>query len=98
MTKEIKSNPLLADWTGPFGVPPFDKLAPEQFRPAFDAAIAEHDLQIAAIADDPSPADFDNTIAALERSGRTLRRVSLVFFNLAGAHTNDALESIEREI
>ncbi len=91
-------NPLIEDWNGPFGIPPFDRLAPDHFRPAFDAAFAEHKAEIAAIADHPEPANFDNTIAALERARRNLRRVSLVFFNLAGAHTNDAIESVERDI
>ncbi|QXX75960.1 M3 family metallopeptidase [Methylovirgula sp. HY1] len=91
-------NPLLESWSGPFGIPPFDRVAAEHYRPAFDAAFAEHRAEIAAIADNPAPADFDNTIAALERAGRNLRRVSLVFFNLAGADTNDAIETVEREI
>src|SRR5665213_1277627 len=107
MTNQIESNPpqgsaavnpLLADWTSPFGIPPFDRLAPEHFRPAFAAAFAEHKAEIAAIAANPAPADFANTIAALERSGRNLRRISLVFFNLAGADTSDEIEAIEREI
>ncbi|MGB8276591.1 MAG: M3 family metallopeptidase [Methylovirgula sp.] len=91
-------NPLLEEWNGPFGVPPFDRFTPDHYRPAFDAAFAEHRAEIAAIADNPAPADFENTIAALERAGRNLRRISLVFFNLAGAHTNAAIESVEREI
>ncbi len=92
------SNPLLAPWTGPFAAPPFAAILPEHFPPAFDAALAEKRGEIAAIAVDPEPASFANTIEALERSGERLDRVAAVFFNLAGAHSNDALEAIERDI
>ena len=91
-------NPLLADWTTPFGVPPFGEIKPEHFTPAFTAALAEHRTEIDAIADNPAPANFDNTIVAMERAGHRLDRVSAVFHGLAGAHTNDALLTIEREM
>jgi peptidyl-dipeptidase Dcp len=91
-------NPFFEAWTGPFAVPPFGRIAPEHFQPAFDRAFAEHDAEIAAITADPAAPGFDNTIAALERSGRALGRVNDVFSALTGAHTNDALLEIEREI
>ena len=72
------SNPLLADWTAPFGVPPLDQIKPEHFQPAFEQALVVHRREIAAIADDKAAPDFDNTVAALERSGRSLARVSSV--------------------
>ncbi len=92
------ANPFFETWATPFQVPPFGRIAPEQFRPAFERAFAEHDAEIAAIAADPAAPSFDNTVAALERSGRALGRVNDVFSALAGAHTNDALLEIEREI
>ena len=95
---EASPNPLFETWTTPFEAPPFDRLAPEHFRPAFDRAVAEQKAEIAAIAGSADEAAFDNTLGALERSGRLLRRVGAVFFNLAGAHTNDALQAIEREL
>jgi peptidyl-dipeptidase Dcp len=95
---EASPNPLFETWTTPFEAPPFDRLAPEHFRPAFDRALAEQKAEIAAIAGSADEATFDNTLGALERSGRLLRRVGAVFFNLAGAHTNDALQAIEREL
>lgn len=95
---QTAANPLLAEWTTPFGSPPWERIAVEHFRPAFDAALAEHDREIAAIAADPAEPSFDNTVAALERSGRTLRRVAAAFFNLTSAHSNDALEAVERDI
>ncbi len=91
-------NPLLADWTGPFGLPPFAAVAPEHFRPAFDAALAADRAEIETIAADPALPSFDNTIAALERSGRALERVSNLFWVLAGADTSDAIEEIERDV
>src|ERR1700729_3817035 len=94
----IYANPLLQPWTGPFEAPPFDRFEPQQFRPAFDAALAQARAEIDAVAADPAAPTFANTIEALERSGRTLDRVASVFFNLAGAHTNDELQTIEREI
>ena len=91
-------HPFAGEWSTPFGLPPFELIAPEHFRPAFDGALAEQRGEIDAIAEDAAEPSFDNTVAALERSGRTLRRVSAVFFNLAGAHTNDAIQAIEREM
>jgi peptidyl-dipeptidase Dcp len=92
------SNPLLARWTGTFELPPFATIRPEHFLPAFDWALAAHLAEIDAIAADKAPASFDNTIAALERSGHELERVANVFFVLTGADTSDEIEAIERDI
>jgi peptidyl-dipeptidase Dcp len=91
-------NPLLADWTTPFRVPPFGAIRPEHFGSAFDTALARHRGEVAAIAAEAATPTFGNTIGALERSGRTLSRVSAAFFALVGAHSNDALLGIERDI
>ena len=91
-------NVFFEAWATPDGVPPFDAIGPEQFRPAYARALAEHTAEVAAIAADPEPATFDNTIALMERSGRALDRVGNVFHLLAGAHTNEALLEIEREV
>lgn len=91
-------NPLLIDWTGPFGLPPFGAIRPEQFRPAFDAALAAHRAEIDAITSEKAAPTFDNTIEALERSGRALERVNHLFWVLAGADTNKAIEAVEREV
>ncbi len=92
------ANPLLQDWQTPFGAPPFAQIAPEHFRPAFDRALAAHDAEIEAIADDPASPSFDNTIVALERAGHRLDRVASVFHALAGAHTNDSILALERDM
>jgi peptidyl-dipeptidase Dcp len=91
-------NPLLQPWTAPFEAPPFTALRPQHYRPAFDAALAEHRTEIDAIAGDSAAPTFENTIAALELSGQTLRKVSAVFFNLCGTDGNAETEAIEREV
>ena len=95
---DAPGNPLLADWTTPDEAPPFDRIKPEHFRAAYARALADHEAEIAAITADPAPPSFDNTIAALELAGRSLARVGDVFHLLTGAHSNDALLEIEREI
>src|SRR5262245_15919068 len=91
-------NPLLAPWTTLFGMPPFDQVRPEHFPPAFNRAFAENIAEIEAIAGSRAKPTFENTIEALERAGRTLDRVSGVFYNLAGTDSNDAIRAIERRI
>ena len=89
------ANPLLEPWTGPFGAPPFNRIAPAHFRPAFEAAMAEHRREVDAVAADPAPASFANTVAALERAGAALARVQRLFWALSSAHGSDAIRAIE---
>jgi len=91
-------NPLLATRTGAFELPPFAAIEPGHFRPAFDRALAAHRAEIDVIAANPAAPSFDNTIAALEKSGRELESVANVFFVLAGADTSDEIEAIERDV
>ena len=91
------TNPLLLPWTTPFGVPPFDLIRPEHFPPAFDQAMAEHRAEVAAIAANPAPPGFANTVAALEGAGRLLDRVRSVFFNLVSSQASEALQAVERD-
>ncbi len=93
----LADNPLF-DAPAPDALPPFDRIRPEHFQPAYMRALAEHDAEIAAIVADPAPPDFGNTIAALELSGRALERIGNVFHLLVGAESNDALLEIEREM
>jgi peptidyl-dipeptidase Dcp len=97
-TPPAAANPFFEAWTTSDRIPPFDRIAPEHFREAYARALAEHEAEVGAIAADPTPPSFDNTIAALELSGRALERVGNTFHLLAGAHTNDALLEIEREM
>ena len=92
------ANPLLAPWTDPLGMPPFSAIRPEHFRPAFDATMAGQMAAVRAVAAGTVPATFDNTIVAMEKSGLDLERVASVFFHLASADTNDAVQAVEREI
>ena len=94
-----RSNPLLAEWTGPYGgVPPFDRVQIEQFKPALEAAMAENLVEVARIANDPAPASFENTIAALERAGRTLNRVRTVYGIWGSNMNNPEFQAVEREM
>jgi len=92
------TNPLLSDWTGPFGLPPFDAITDEDFAPAFEAGLAEGRAAIAAIAANPEPASFANTIEALEQADAILDKVGGVFFNLAGSDSNPAREALQRDL
>ncbi len=91
-------NPLLAEWIGPFEIPPFGEILPEHFLPAYEKAMAQHNTEILAIANATSRPTFTNTIEALERAGRLMQRVGGVFWNRAGAHTDEAIQAIEREM
>jgi len=94
----LADNPFFEDWATPFGAPPFERIRPEHFKPAFERTLAEHRTRVRAIADATAPADFENVVEALERSARDLSRVGMVFFNLTGANADDALQAIEREM
>ncbi|ADZ70382.1 M3 family metallopeptidase [Polymorphum gilvum] len=94
----MSDNPLLTPWSTPFGLPPFAEIRAEHFREAFETAMREARAEIDAIAAQAEPPSFDNTVAALERSGKALTRVARTFFNLTGADTNPQLQDIEREI
>lgn len=92
------NNPLLVPFQAPYGLPPFADITPDHFMPALEQAIATHLGEINAISDNSEPATFANTIVALEKSGWALQDVCRIFFNLANAHTNSALQEIERAI
>ncbi len=95
----MTDNPLLSAWDDtPFGVPPFDKIKDEHYRPAFAAAMAEHKAEIKAIINNPEAPTFANTIEALERSGASLGRIARVFFAVHGANTNDSLKAVAKDM
>src|SRR5690606_32097588 len=91
-------NPLLSTYETPFQVPPFDKIKNEHFRPAFKAALEQHNQEIDAIVNDSQDPSFENTIVALENAGSLLGNVSRVFFNLNSAHTNDSIQAIAKDL
>jgi peptidyl-dipeptidase Dcp len=90
---------LLAPWTGPFGgLPPFDTLRAEDFRPALRAAIEAQRAEIAAVAADPAAPTFDNTVVALERSGEPLNRLRALF-NVYGSSMNSGpMRALQSEL
>ena len=90
-------NPLLADWSTPFQIAPFNAISDDDFAPALDEALAAHDAEIAAIAQNVSPASFENVIGALESAGGALDKVLSVFFTVAGADSNSAREELQRD-
>jgi peptidyl-dipeptidase Dcp len=93
-----QDNPLLKEWTTPFGVPPFQDIKPEHFLPAFSVAVDEQRKEVERIAASLEPPTFANTLEPLENSGVLLGKVRAVFQNLSSAETNDALQAINREV
>lgn len=90
-------NRELTDWTGTFGLPRFDLIADNDFAPAMKATLAEADAAIEAIAANPEPASFENTVAALETAEQPLNNVCAVFYTLTGVASNDRREALSRE-
>lgn len=92
-------NALLAPWSGPYGgVPPFDQASPALLAPALEAGMAEHLVELERIANNPAPATFANTIAAMERSGRALDRAATVYYIFGSTLSDDAVQQVERDI
>ncbi len=89
------SNPFYAPSTLPFHAPPFDKIKDEDYQPAIEAGMAEQQAEIQAIADNPAPPTFDNTIVAMEKSGRLFHRALAAFEGVTEANTNPALQHVE---
>ncbi len=98
MTSTTALNASLTHWDGKNGLPRFENVRDEDFAGAFDAALVAHDAEIDAIAQAGEEPSFANTITALEIAGDELSRVSALFWNKAGAHTNPAIQALEREI
>ena len=92
------ANPLLGEWTTPDGVPPYDRIRPEHYEPAFDAALVAARAEYRRIADDPAAPTFANTIEAMEGAGRQLGRISSAYFNVASADAIDAIQAIEEQV
>ncbi|RKP48333.1 M3 family metallopeptidase [Trinickia fusca] len=97
MTTSNAMNPLLEPWNDPHGLPPFARIVPEHFPPAFEAAMREHRDEIDAIANASDAPTFDNTIAAIDAAGQTLFRLTVLFENLAASATSPALQAVERD-
>jgi peptidyl-dipeptidase Dcp len=94
----LPENPFYAPSGLPYQLPPFEEIREEHYLPAFERGMAEQLAEVAAITSAAEPPTFDNTVAALERSGRVLGRVATVFFSMAASNTSDALMDIEKRI
>ena len=91
-------NPFARPSPLPFELPPFDKIRDADYSPAFEAGMREQLQEVAAIAHDPQPASFENTIVALERSGRLLDRVASVFYNLNSCNTDSEMQQVDTDL
>lgn len=91
-------NPFLRPSDLPYQLPPFDRIADDHYLPALEQGMAEQRAEVEAIAGNPEPPTFENTLVALERSGELLGRVRPVFESVAAAHTNPTIQQIEQEV
>ena len=91
-------NPLLVESPLPLHYPQFDKIKNEHFLPAFEQGMAENLREVNAIATNPAPPTFENTVIALEKSGELLGRTSRIFSNLSGTFTNPEIQAIQRSL
>ena len=96
--KTVFENPFFTEWTTPFGVPPFKEIKNEYYIPAFEKAMQEHNREIEAIIANLSLPDFENTLAAFDRSGKLLEKVSSVFFALNAANTSAEMQEIAKKL
>ena len=91
-------NPFFAPSTLPFQAPPFDKIKDADYQPALEAGMAEERKEVRAIADNPAPPTFENTIVAMEKSGQLLTRAQRAFFAVTAANTNPTLQKVRAEV
>lgn len=91
-------NPLLPDWTGAYGLPPFGTFQAADFLSAFEVALPAHLAELDAIASNPEPATFANTLQVFDESGRLRTRIELLFHNLTASETSPELQAVEREM
>ena len=93
-----ETNSAIFDWNGHEGLPRFDAVGVGDFAGAFESALKAHEAEIDAIAGNAEAPTFQNTVVALEVAGDELSRVSALFWNRAGAHTNETIQALERDI
>ena len=96
--KPVGENPFFSDWGTPYGVPPFDRIAPEHFLPALERGMSLHDAEIDAITSNNDEATFENVILAYDNSGKMLAQVSLIFEMLCAAENSPELEKLQVEV
>lgn len=95
--KTAGENPFFTEWDTPHGVPPFDKILPEHFMPAFERGMSLHEAEIDAITSNKDEATFENTILAYDNAGQMLAQTELVFGMLCAAETNDRMQALQEQ-
>ena len=91
-------NPLLSNWDAPYGIPPFDKIEPAHYMPAYKVAMEQLRSEIDSIVNNPEEPTFENTIVAYDNSGKLLSRISAVFSSDNGVNSNEQLRNISKEL
>jgi len=91
----LAANPFATASTLPYHAPRFDLIKDSDYKPAFEQGMKEQLAEIKTIAENSAAPTFDNTIAAMEKSGRMLDRTASTFFNVQGANTNDAMDKVQ---
>lgn len=94
----LVTNPFFVEYTTPFGVPPFDQIKVEHYKPAFLNGMEEQAKEIESIVNNPEEATFENTIVALDRSGELLNKVMYAFNGQASVNTNDEIQALQQEL
>ena len=96
--EENNMNPFLQEYDTPFKIPPFEDIKMQHYKPAFELGMEENLLEINKITSNPEKPSFENTIVELERVGKTLDKVSNVFFNLLSSNTNEDMDDLAMTI
>lgn len=97
-TKKVGENPFFTEWDTPYGVPPFDRIMPEHFMPAFERGMSLLDAEVDTITSNKDEATFENVILAYDKAGQMLTQTSLVFGMLCGAETNDQMQALQEQV
>ena len=96
--KQTGENPFFSEWETPYGVPPFDKIRPEHFMPAFERGMSLHDAEIDAITSNNDEPTFENVILAYDNSGQMLAQTSLIFGMLCAAENTPQMQALQEEM
>ncbi|MBR5189438.1 MAG: peptidase M3, partial [Paludibacteraceae bacterium] len=97
-TNNADKNPFLTEWNTPQGVPPFEQIKAEHYLPAFEEGIKQQQAEIEAIINNPEAPTFENTLEAMDKSGRLLSKVALVFFNITESDGSEELTKVQEVV
>lgn len=92
-----RQNPFLVPYTTPYQIPPFEQIQYEDYLPALEAGIAQHNAELKKIAENPETPTFENTILAMDRAGETLEKVAMVFFALSESNNTPEMAAISEK-